>query len=79
MHENIDAVFEDGAFRPTNGADIPIPNGARVRISIEPVDESTTPDVLSLAASVFAGLAPDDIAEVERIATIRSNFFSSET
>jgi hypothetical protein len=48
-------------------------DGQRVRLVIE-TDES--PDViLGFAASVYAGLSPQDVTEVEHIALGRRDFF----
>ena len=76
MNKNVDAIYEDGAFRPVNDADIPLPNGTRVRLSVETVPDPGA-DVLELAASVYAGLSDAEIADVEEIATDRCDFFSS--
>ncbi|MGH7947240.1 MAG: hypothetical protein ACREF9_19870 [Opitutaceae bacterium] len=52
---------------------IPLRDGQRVRLVVE-TDEA--PDViLALAASVYAGLSPQDVTEVEHIALGRRDFF----
>ncbi len=76
MSENLDAVYENGAFRPVNNADVHLCDGARVRLTVEPIPENGNHNVLELAAKVYAGLSDEDIADVERIATDRTNFFS---
>ena len=36
MTKNLDAVYENGTFRPTGDADITLPDGARVRLTVDP-------------------------------------------
>ena len=76
MTKDVDAIYENGAFRLVGDADIPLPDGTRVRLSVEPLNSSQPGDVLELAASVYAGLSESDIADVEKMATDRSHFFS---
>jgi len=75
--ETLDAIFEHGSFhligRPSH---IPLRDGQRVRLVVE-TDES--PDViLTLAASVYAGLSPQDVTEGEHIALRRRDFFGDQ-
>lgn len=77
MTKDVDAIYEDGAFKPIGDADIPLADGTRVRLSVEPVEPAKVDDVLNLAAKVYAGLSDQDIAEIEQIAMDRSHFFSS--
>ena len=76
MTRNLDAVYENGAFRPTGDADITLPDGARVRLTVEPISQDVEENVLDLAAKVYAGLSDEDVADIERIATDRTSFFS---
>lgn len=76
MTKNVDAVYEDGAFRPTSDVEITLPDGARVRLTVEPIAQHAGENILELAAKVYAGLADEDVADIERIATDRTNFFS---
>ena len=76
MTKNIDAIYENGTFRPIGNAKILLPSGTRVRLSVETLDSSHIDNVLDLAASVYAGLSDQEIAEVEQIATDRTEFFS---
>lgn len=75
MVHSIDAIYEGGVFRPTSDAAPPLPDGAEVRLTVEPVREPAVSDVLALGASVYAGLCEEEVAEVERIARDRSGFF----
>jgi len=74
--ETIDAIFEHGTFRLVRPPTIPLRDGQRVRLVVE-AEES--PDaVLALAASVYAGLSPQDITEVEQMALHRRDFFGDD-
>ena len=74
--ETIDAIFEHGTFRLVRPPTIPLRDGQRVRLVVE-IEES--PDaILALAASVYAGLSPQDITEVEQIALARRDFFGDD-
>ena len=74
MKNAIEAIYENGAFRPLQPHEVVIPNGQVVRLTIE---NESKPDQLKLAASVYEGLSESDIADIERIALDRSNFFGS--
>ena len=76
MTKNLDAVYENGAFRPVGDADISLSNGDRVRLTVEPILQDAGLDVFKLAAKVYAGLSGEDVAEIERIALDRTTFFS---
>jgi len=76
MTRNLDAVYENGAFRPTGDVDINLPDGARVRLTVEPISQNGEENVLDLAAKVYVGLSDGDVADIERIATDRTSFFS---
>ena len=73
--DDFDAIYEKGTFR-TVGESIPaLPDGTRVKITVEPTEEVQVGNVLDLATAVYDGLTAEEIAEVERIATDRSSFF----
>ena len=74
--ETIDAIFEHGTFRLVRPPTIPLRHGQRVRLVVE--TEESPDAILALAASVYAGLAPQDITEVERIALQRRDFFGDD-
>lgn len=74
MTQILEAVYENGAFRPVGPAPLAIPNGQRVRIT---VDDQPEPDALRLAAQVYEGLSDTEIAEVEGIALDRNRFFGT--
>ena len=76
MKYAIDAIYENGAFRPVQRDAVAIPDGQRVRITVE---EECEPETLRLVTSVYDGLSDSDIREVERIALDRGNFFGSRS
>ena len=74
----LDAIFEQGVFRPFDLRNLHLADGDKVRIVVEPIDStpSQTPEeILQMATSVYEGLATDEIDEIERIALDRSRFF----
>ena len=76
MTKNLDAVYENGTFRPTGDADITLPDGARVRLTVERISQNVEENVLDLTAKVYAGLSDEEVADIERIAIDRTSFFS---
>jgi predicted DNA-binding antitoxin AbrB/MazE fold protein len=72
MERAIDAIYENGVFRPVYRVRLAIAEGQRVRIT---VDDEGDPDILRLAASVYDGLSDSEITEIERIALDRRRFF----
>ena len=76
MTKNLEAIYENGAFRPIGDAEITLSNGTLVRLTVEPIPPGSESNVLDLAAKVYAGLSNEDVADIERIATDRTNFFS---
>lgn len=73
MSQAINAVYEGGAFRLLEESDLPLSEGQRVRLRIEMPD-----DMLELAADVYEGLSEEQIAEVERAALDRREFFGED-
>jgi len=69
----VDAVFQDGVFKPERRPDLS--EGERVRITVETVEETKPDDILRLAIHVYEGLSPKDIDEIEEMARHRT-FFS---
>ena len=74
MKRAIDAVYENGAFRPLQPDAVAMAEGQRVRITINDEGE---PEALRLASHVYDGLSKEDIDEIEQIALDRSNFIGS--
>ena len=76
MKHVIDAVYEDGTFRPMQPDIIEISEGTHVRIT---VDDEKEPESLKLATCVYDGISEEDIDEIEQIALNRSNFFGTRS
>jgi predicted DNA-binding antitoxin AbrB/MazE fold protein len=74
MTQTLNAVFEDGSFRPVDNGSLPFVEGQRVKLTVE-VPAETQGDLLGLAGQVYEGLSDKDIDEVENIALDRSSFF----
>ena len=72
--QTIEAVYQNGMFRPLKPMLEEIEEGETVEIIIK--DKKLSPDeMLKLAGQVYEGLSEEDIEEIERIALDRSNFF----
>ena len=76
MKHVIDAIYENGIFRPMQPNVIEIAEGTHVRIT---VDDETELESLKLATRVYDGLSEEDIDEIEQIALNRSNFFGTSS
>ena len=64
MKHAIDAVYENGAFRPLQPDAVAMAEGQRVRITINDEGE---PESLRLASHVYDGLSSEEIKEIEQI------------
>jgi predicted DNA-binding antitoxin AbrB/MazE fold protein len=73
MRQSLDAVFENGVFRPLTPPELP--DGQHVRIEIEAPSQGNSDEVLDLAAQVYQGLSETQIEEIEKIALSRRAFF----
>ncbi len=72
--QTIEAVYQNGMFKPLKPMSEEIEEGETVEIIIK--EKRLSPDeMLELAGKVYEGLAEEDINEIERIALDRSNFF----
>lgn len=78
MKQTIDAVFENGSFRPLDDHPLPFAQGQRVKLIIEAPAESPE-DLIELAGQVYEGLSDQDVNEIEQIALERSEFFPKRT
>jgi predicted DNA-binding antitoxin AbrB/MazE fold protein len=69
---SVDAVFQDGVFKPVSPPGLP--EGERVRLTVERVAQTKPEDILKLASRVYEGLSQGDIDEVEDMARHRALF-----
>ena len=67
MTQTLDAVFEDGSFKPVNNGSLPFSEGQRVKLNVE-VPTETRDDLLGLAGQVYEGLLDEEIDEIEQFA-----------
>ena len=74
MTQTLDAVFQDGSFKPLDNGSLPFSEGQRVKLTVEFPSE-TEDNLVELAAQVYEGLSEEDIGEIERLALDRGNFF----
>lgn len=72
MKVNVDAVYQDGVFKPVSPPELP--EGVRVRLTVERVTPTQPDDSLKLASRVYDGLSQQDIDEIEDMARHRSLF-----
>ncbi len=70
----VEAVFEDGAFKPLKPLKPAFAEGQHVRLLVEELNAEES--LLDLATHVYEGLAPEQIDEIETIALDRSNFLT---
>ena len=71
MKATVDAIFQDGVFRPVEPPELP--NGERVRLTVERVTQATPDEILKLARQVYEGLSQKDIDDIEEMARHRSD------
>jgi predicted DNA-binding antitoxin AbrB/MazE fold protein len=68
----VEAVFQDGVFRPVQSPGLS--EGDRVRLTIERVTHAAPEEILKLAQQVYEGLSRADIDEIEEMALNRRWF-----
>ncbi len=74
MTQTIEAIYQNGMFKPLSPVSEEIVEGKTVEITIK--EKRLSPEeMLELASHVYEGLSEEDIDEIERIALDRSNFF----
>ena len=72
--QTIEAIYQNGMFKPLKPMSEEIEEGETVEIIIR--EKRLSPDeMLELAGKVYEGLSEEDVNEIERIALDRSNFF----
>ena len=76
MKQAMDAIYENGHFRPVPHHPAHLVDGQRVRIT---VDDECLPESLRWLTSVYDGLSPDQIDEIERIPLDRGELFGERS
>lgn len=69
MKQTLDAIYENGVFRPLKSPKIS--EGQKVKLTVETNLVSSPDDMLELAAQVYQGLSAEQIDEIEKIALAR--------
>lgn len=78
MTQTIEAIYQDGIFKPLNPVSEEIVEGKKVRLVVETEAEGKEENpIMKLAENFYEGLSEEDIDEIERIALDRSNFFGN--
>lgn len=73
MTQTIEAIYQNGMFKPLNPISELISEGEKVKLVLE-TEEKENP-IMKLAENFYEGLSEQDIDEIEKIALDRSNFF----
>jgi predicted DNA-binding antitoxin AbrB/MazE fold protein len=76
MKEFVDAVFEDGVFRPI--VPVELPSGERVRVEIDVKPKADVAAMLAAFQKVYDGFSAEEIDELENVILDRSNFSRRE-
>jgi len=74
MTQTIEAIYQNGMFKPLKPLSEEIEEGEKVKLVVETENEEVNP-IVKLAENFYEGLSEEDIDEIERIALDRSNFF----
>jgi predicted DNA-binding antitoxin AbrB/MazE fold protein len=83
--QTITAIYRDGMFQPTVPGKVTLPEGQRVKLSFEKIDEETEAEravrvqrILDLFEHFYESLSKEEIEEMESAMRRRPNFFSEE-
>ena len=72
MKATVEAVYQDGVFRPVYRPNLA--EGERVRLVFEKAPKPSPDRVLQLAAAVYDGASPQDLADLEEMSRRRDLF-----
>ncbi len=72
MTQTIEAIYQNGMFKPLSPISEEISEGKKVKLVVETEEESP---IIKLAENFYEGLSEEDIDEIEGITLDRSNFF----
>jgi predicted DNA-binding antitoxin AbrB/MazE fold protein len=78
MTQTIEAIYQNGMFKPITPISEDFEDGKKVKlvVEIESEDEEVNP-IMKLAENFYEGLSEEDVEEIERVALDRSNFFGN--
>jgi predicted DNA-binding antitoxin AbrB/MazE fold protein len=71
--ETIEAVYEQGGFRPVSPVAVKLAEGQKVLLMVEAIEKPD--DVLALAVQVYDGLSEAEIDSIEQHARRCKDFF----
>lgn len=74
MTQTIEAVYQNGMFKPIGSLKAELEEGSKVLINVESFSDRAR-RVIELTENFYEGLSEADIEEIEKIALDRSNFF----
>ena len=72
--ESVEAIYEDGAFRPTSPIDAQLAEGQHVHLSVRVDAPASEVDPLAMLTDFWEGLSEDDVREIESIILDRDNW-----
>ena len=76
MTQTIEAIYQNGIFKPLNPISEEITEGEKVKLVVETEAENEEVNpFMKLAENFYEGLSEEDVEEIERISLDRSNFF----
>ncbi len=74
MTEIVEAIYQNGTFKPLKPLSHLITEGKKVRITVED-EESSVNEIMKLAENFYEGWSAEEIEEIEKVMLDRSNFF----
>jgi predicted DNA-binding antitoxin AbrB/MazE fold protein len=74
MREEVEAVFENGVFRPNQSVDLPEGQHVVLAVRAMPTTNGDSCDPLGEWRRVYEGLSDAEVEDIERIALDRSHF-----
>lgn len=77
MQQIVEAVYENGIFRPLKVPELS--EGQEVQLIIQSKSKISSSQMLQLASEVYQGFSAEQIRDIERIALERQNFFEEST
>lgn len=77
MQQIVEAVYENGIFRPLKSPELS--EGQEVRLIIQSKNKIRPDQMLQLAAEAYEGFSAEQIQDIEQIALERQNFFGEAT
>ena len=78
MAQKIEAIYQNGMFKPLTPLSEEISEGKTVILSVKTREESAN-EILKAAENFYEGLSESEIAEIEKVMLDRSNFIGDKT